>query len=205
MTKPEWGVLANPEQAELRRSTSKEQVLSAIESEVESMQLAIKSIRQILLVSGLTATDLFHDMRRETAFSKEETQLAPRVRMDERRGTPSYYWERTIRHAYPLNGVQTSNFRSKTRSYKAFVRRRGTKTKERMQVYLLSEHVPVLKKSQSVSMKVFAQEPEWVRTAAALIEPQLAELRRLSSALSDVSRSLGRFDRMLHKQADNGR
>ena len=72
-------------------------------------------------------------------------------------------------------------------------------------MYLLSEHVPVLKKSQSVSMKVFAQEPEWVRTAAALIEPQLAELRRLSSALSDVSRSLGRFDRMLHKQADNGR
>lgn len=205
MTQPEWGVLANPEQAELRRSTSKEQVLSAIESEVESMQLAIKSIRQILLVSGLTTTDLFHDMRRETAFSKEETQLAPRVRMDERRGTPSYYWERTIRHAYPLNGVQTSSFRSKTRSYKAFVRRRGTKTKERMQVYLLSEHVPVLKKSQSVSMKVFAQEPEWVRTAAALIEPQLAELRRLSSALSDVSRSLGRFDRMLHKQADNGR
>lgn len=205
MTQPEWGVLANPEQADLRRSTSKEQVLSAIESEVESMQLAIKSIRQILLVSGLTATDLFHDMRRETAFSKEETQLAPRVRMDERRGTPSYYWERTIRHAYPLNGVQTSKFRSKTRSYKAFVRRRGTKTKERMQVYLLSEHVPVLKKSQSVSMKVFAQEPEWVRTAAALIEPQLAELRRLSSALSDVSRSLGRFDRMLHKQADNGR
>lgn len=205
MTQPEWGVLANPEQAELRRSTSKEQVLSAIESEVESMQLAIKSIRQILLVSGLTTTDLFHDMRRETAFSKEETQLAPRVRMDERRGTPSYYWERTIRHAYPLNGVQTNNFRSKTRSYKAFVRRRGTKTKERMQVYLLSEHGPVLKKSQSVSMKVFAQEPEWVRTAAALIEPQLAELRRLSSALSDVSRSLGRFDRMLHKQADNGR
>ena len=69
-----------------------------------------------------------------------------------------------------------------------------------MQVYLLSKHVPLLKKTQSVSMKEFSREPEWVQTAAALIEPQLTELRRLATAIGAVNRDLKRVDQMMKKQ-----
>ncbi len=201
MPRTEWELKADPEQAELRKGLSKEQMESAVFAEIERMRSSVASIRQILLAYGLYVTDLYHDMKRQTTFSPEETQLTPRVRMDDRCGIPSFYWEKTVRRAYPLNTAAANSARGSTRSYQGYVRRKGAKTKERMQVYLLSEHVPILKKTQSVSMKVFEREPEWVQMAAALIEPQLTELRRLSTMVSRVNRTLGVLESALQKSA----
>lgn len=200
MTQRDWNLMADPLQVELRQTLSGEEVADAMQKEIQSLHDGIARIRQLLLIQGLGVTDLFHAMKRETAFSAEETLIAPRVRMDERRGTPNFYWERAIRYAYPLGASQTERREGKTKTYQAFVRRRGSKTKTKMQVYLLSKHVPLLKKTQSVSMKEFTHEPEWVQTAAALIEPQLTDLRRLATAIGDVNRSLCRFEQMMKKQ-----
>ena len=199
MSFPDWKLMTDTKQTESRRGLTKEQVLKAVCSELKTMYSSIARIRRIVFVYGLSVTDFYHDMKRETAFTPEETLVAPRVRLDERRGTPSFYWERTVRHAYPLNKSKANSVRSKTRTFKAFVRRKGAKTKERMQVYLLSKHIPILKKTQSISMKEFSNEPEWARTAATLIEPQLTQLRRLVTTLNGVSRNLIRFDRMVQK------
>ena len=200
MPQIEWELMVDPKQVELRKGLSKEQLEAAADAEIVLMRSSVANIRRMLLIYGLYVTDLYHDMKRGTTFSSEETQLAPRVRMDERRGTPSFYWERTVRRAYPLDTASTDSTRGSKRSYQGYVRRRGAKVKERMQVYLLSEHVPLLKKNQSVSMKVFEKEPEWVRVAAALIEPQLTELRRLATAIGAVNRSLSRFEQMMKKK-----
>lgn len=200
MTQRDWTLMADPQQAELRWSLASGEIAEAMQAEIRVLHDGIAKIRQLLLIQGLGVTDIFHAMKHETAFSEEETLIAPRVRMDERRGTPNFYWERTIRHSYPLGASQAERRAGKTRTYQAFVRRQGSKTKTKMQVYLLSKHVPLLKKTQSVSMKEFSQEPEWVRTAAALIEPQLTELRRLATAIGTVNRSLCRFEQMLKKQ-----
>lgn len=200
MTQRDWNLMADPQQVELRRTLVSEEIAEAMQAEIQILHDGIAKIRQLLLIQGLGVTDIFHAMKHDTAFSEEETLIAPRVRMDERRGTPNFYWERTIRHAYPLGASQTERRAGKTKTYQAFVRRKGSTTKTKMQVYLLSKHVPLLKKTQSVSMKEFAHEPEWVRTAAALIEPQLAELRRLATAIGVVNRDLSRFEQMMKKQ-----
>lgn len=194
------GELSDPQKAGLRRGLAHGEIAEAMQLEIEVMHSAIAKIRQLLLIQGLCVTDVFHELKRETSFTAEETLLVPRVRMDVRRGTPSFYWERVVRHAYPLGASESDTHRGKTRSYRAYVRCRGAKTKTQMQVYLLSKHVPLLKKTQSVSMKEFAHEPEWVQTAAALIEPQLTDLRRLATAIGAVNRSLCRFEQMMKKQ-----
>lgn len=192
--------LSNPQKTELRRGLTNGAIAKAMQTEIDVMRSAIAKIRQLLLIQGLCVTDVFHELKRETSFTVEETLIAPRVRMDERRGTPNFYWERTIRHAYPLGTSPIVERGERTRNYQAFVRRHGAKTKTKMQVYLLSKHVPLLKKSQSVSMKEFSQEPEWVQTAAALIEPRLTELRRLAIAIGVVNRDLSRFEQTMKKQ-----
>lgn len=200
MTQRDWNLMADPQQVELRRTLASEEIAEAMQAEIQILHDGIAKIRQLLLIQGLGVTDIFHAMKHETAFSGEETLIAPRVRMDERRGTPSFYWERTIRHAYPLGVSRATGREEKTKTYQAYVRCRGSKTKTKMQVYLLSKHMPLLKKTQSVSMKEFSREPEWVQTAAALIEPQLTELRRLATAIGAVNRDLKRVEQMMKKQ-----
>lgn len=54
-------------------------------------------------------------------------------------------------------------------------------------------------------MKEFTHEPEWVQTAAALIEPQLTDLRRLATAIGAVNRSLCRFEQMMKNKPRRSR
>ena len=125
------------------------------------------------------------------AFTREETLLAPRVRMDARYGTPSFFWERTVRHAYPLTARQPQKT-SRTRTYTAYIPRKGSRQKEKMRVYLLSKHIPVVKKTSSVPDSVFDSEPAWAQTAAHLIEPELTELRKQAKAVSRLSQAVMR-------------
>lgn len=168
---------------------------------VSQMRNAVEALRQSLFRQGRTATDLYIQMAKENAFGPEETKLLPRVRLDKRYGTPSFYWERMIRHVYPTTSAKPLvKTPGKGRSYEAFVRRKGSPKKEKMRVVLLSEHVPINRKTLSVPMRVFDREPEWARLAAQLIEPQLTALRVQNKALSDISRSLIRLVRLMEKE-----
>lgn len=126
--------LSDPQKTELRRGLTNDAIAKAMQAEIEVMRSAIATIRQLLLIQGLCVTDVFHELRRETSFTAEETLIAPRVRTDERRGTPNFYWERTIRHAYPLGTTPIAKREGRARNYQAFVRRHGSKTKTKMHV-----------------------------------------------------------------------
>lgn len=172
---------------------------------VGQMQKAVEALRQSLFRQGRTATDLYIQMAKENAFGPDETKLFPRVRLDKRYGSPSFYWERLIRHVYPITPTKPLvKTPGKGRSYEAFVRRKGSSKKEKMRVVLLSEHVPINKKTLSVPMRVFDGEPEWARLAAQLIEPQLTALRVQNKALSDISRALIRLVRLMEKDNIDG-
>lgn len=196
-----WSDLAAPGRVGERSQLTNEDFERALATGVSDLEDIIADLRWCLLVRGLAVTDLYFKMSRENAFSKEETLLVPRIRMDERYGTPSFYWERTIRHAYPLTsrGKMQPN-KGKGRSYEAYVRCKGAVKKEKMRVVLLSKHVPINKTTLSVSMKEFDKEPEWARMAAQLVEPELVELRRQAKALSAVSRAVKNFSRLVKRE-----
>ena len=191
MTAVDWESLAQKEALPERQQLSREDYEQALRSEIDALQKTVATIRQILYVRGLAVTDIYHQMVKDNAFTREETLLAPRVRMDARYGTPSFFWERTVRHAYPLTARQPQKT-SRTRTYTAYIPRKGSRQKEKMRVYLLSKHIPVVKKTSSVPDSVFDSEPAWAQTAAHLIEPELTELRKQAKAVSRLSQAVMR-------------
>lgn len=201
----DWSELARQEKAQQRLDLSDEDFREAIEAETICIREAIGRVRLILLVQGLAATDIYLQMAKSNAFTKEETLINPRVRMDPRYGTPSFYWEKTIRHAFSLGSSATPKKPSRTRTYDAWVRRKGAKQKEKMHVALLSEHVPINKKTLSVSLAAFANEPKWVQLAAGLLEPKLTRLRVLTKTLSAISRLLYHLQSLIDKNNNEAR
>ena len=147
-------------------------------------------LQQLLQPSETPIAESASDSPQRITY-REETLLAPRVRMDARYGTPSFFWERTVRHAYPLTARQPQK-PSRTRTYTAYIPRKGSRQKEKMRVYLLSKHIPVVKKTSSVPDSVFDSEPAWAQTAAHLIEPELTELRKQAKAVSRLSQAVMR-------------
>ena len=98
MTDLDWKLLSQKGQLSARRHLTIQDTRSSIISEVRKIQKSIETIRYALLVEGLIETDAYHETARENRFNSEETTIAPRVRLDKRYGTPSFYWERTLRH-----------------------------------------------------------------------------------------------------------
>ena len=198
----DWTELSRQENAQQRLELTDEDFKEAIKAESTRIREAIERTRQILLVQGLASTDIYLQMAKGNAFTKEETLINPRVRIDPRYGTPSFYWEKTVRHAFSLGANATPKKPSRTRTYDAWVRRKGSKQKEKMHVALLSEHVPINKKTLSVSLSVFAKEPNWVQLAARLLEPKLTRLRVLAKTLSALSRLLFHFQSLIDKDTN---
>ena len=194
-------MLAETESADERARITEQTFQDSLSEGINKMEAAIAELRQILLVKGLAATDVYFAMVKENAFGKDEARIVPRVRMDARYGTPTFYWEKVIRHAFALTSqkpLRKNNGRG--RSYEAYVRRKGAKQKEKMRVVLLSEHVPINKTTLSVSMSVFSKEPDWAQLSAQLIEPELTRLRRQAKSLSSVSRAVKQFARLVKQQ-----
>ena len=200
----DWHQLAEAASTDKRARITEEIFQVGLRDGIDKVESAIAELRQILLVKGLAATDVYFAMAKENAFGKDATRIVPRVRMDARYGTPSFYWEKLIRHAFVLTTrrpTRKSNGRGK--SYEAYVRRKGSKQKEKMRVVLMSEHVPINKTTLSVSMAAFCNEPEWAQLSVQLIEPELTELRRQAKALSSISRAVKQFARMVKPQKDS--
>ena len=183
----EWHRLFGADCENLRSEISEEDIEKGLIDKVKTINEAIEILRQILFVAGLKATDGYLVMSKENAFTKEGTLINPRVRIDRRYKTPSFYWERTIRYAVPASVAKKS---TKTKNYETYAPINGSKTKRKVRVYLASEHVPINKKNLMTSMSNFEKEPVWVRTAAQLIEPKLSKLRKLNKDLSNINKQV---------------
>lgn len=187
MRKEDWAELSVNDNKILRAKLTDQIVIEALQEQLGLISDSIETIRLIFLSAGLKATDSYIEMSKKYAFTKDETLINPRVRMDSRYKTPSFFWEKTIRHVMPLNTKVKSG---STRSYEAYVRVKGSATKKKMRVYLLSKHVPVNARTKMTTMSNFENEPTWARMAAELIEPKLTLLRKLSCDLSNISRQI---------------
>lgn len=184
MLSPEIVKASELESQAERARLSVEQMDEAVQSELDTIHEAVANLRVLLYVRGLKATDTYVDMAKESAFTKEETHILPRVRMDKRHGTPSFYWERVIRHTHV--GAQKRS--AKTRQYTAWVSRKGSRTKQKALVSLMSEHIPINKRTQQTSASHFSKEPTWAQSAFAWVEHELVPLRRQSNLLSSLHR-----------------
>lgn len=194
----DWNKLAETASTEERALVTEEIFREGLQEGLDKMEAAIAELRRILFVKGLATTDVYFAMVKENAFGKDEAHIVPRVRMDARYGTPTFYWERVIRHAFALTkrrAPRKTNGRG--RSYEAYVRRKGAKQKEKMRVVLMSEHVPINKTTLTVPMTSFDKEPDWAQLSAQLIEPELAKLRRQAKSLSNASRAVKQFARLV--------
>ena len=182
-----WYRLIGADCKNLRFELSERDLEKGLIDQVKTINEAIEISRQILFVAGLKATDGYLIMSKENAFTKEETLINPRVRIDQRYKTPSFYWERTVRHMVPVSVAKKS---TKTKNYETYVPINGSKIKRKVRVYLSSEHIPINKKNLMTSMSNFEKEPVWVRTAAQLIEPKLSKLRKLNKDLSNINKQV---------------
>ena len=187
MRKEDWAELSVNDNKILRAKLTDQIVIEALQEQLGLISDSIEAMRLIFLSAGLKATDSYIEMSKKYAFTKDETLINPRVRMDSRYKTPSFFWEKTIRHVMPLSTKVKSG---STRSYEAYVRVKGSATKKKMRVYLLSKHVPVNTRTKMTTMSNFENGPTWARMAAELIEPKLTLLRKLSCDLSNISRQI---------------
>ena len=183
----DWDGLMKMDGRQERADLSDEDITDALRNELIGMSESVATIRKILFVAGLKNTDDYVAMSKKNAFGKEETLINPRVRWDERYQTPSFFWERTIRHVMPLSKRTVP---SSTRSYEAYVPVIGSKVKQKRRVFLFSKHIPVNKRTQLTSISNFENEPLWAKTAAELIEAKLVLLRRRSKELSNINKQL---------------
>lgn len=177
-----------------RELISEDDIQGIVQEEIKHMKSSLQRIRVAYYLLGLKATDPFYQMMRSSMYTAQRTTLCPRVRFDQRYQTPSFAWERIHQHIVAARtGGRPQTKAGAGRSYMAFVRRKGAAKKEKAKVVLTAEHVPINKKSLSISPSAFDNEPEWARVSGLLIDRKLSELRKRTRALSHISRAIVRF------------
>ena len=170
---------------------------SLISTEVNNILSSIQILRALLFWQGRLASNAYFQTAQNTLFTQEETKIRPRVRWrNDQGGTPSFSWERTIRMIQDFDKdtrIQSKN--GKGKSYKAFVRTKSNACKKKVKVVLMSEHVPLLKRTGTISETTFQNEPFWAKVAGMETEQQLALLRQLCRLLGAATTSIKAFDK----------
>lgn len=198
MLREELMSAATSKDVERRRNLlSDQQEAEFVRERLEQIEEAIKDLRTLLYFRGVRETDVYYTAAKKAAFTKDNTNLSPRVRWDNRYGTPSFSWERLHRKAHMIGtGVSVKTACGKGKSYEAWVTRGKSKAKEKMRVVLTSEHVSLRASSQSISPSEFTNEPLWARVVGLETEVKLTELRRKNRVLADIGRLLARLKAM---------
>lgn len=180
-----------------RNLLSEQQEAEFVRERLEHIEETLKDLRTLLYFRGVRETDVYYTAAKKAAFTKDNTNLSPRVRWDNRYGTPSFSWERLHRKAHMLGtGASVKKACGKGKSYEAWVTRGKSKSKEKMRVVLTSEHVSLRARSQSISPSEFSNEPLWARVVGLETEVKLTELRRKNRVLADIGRLLARLKAM---------
>lgn len=191
--------------AERRRTLfSEQQEAEFVQIRLEQIEEALKDLRTLLYFRGVRETDVYYNAAKKSAFTKDNTDLSPRVRWDARYGTPSFSWERVHRNPHMLGtGKSVKTSCGKGKSYEAWVPRGKSKAKEKMRVVLTSEHISLRARSMSISPSVFANEPLWARVVGMETEAKLTTLRKENRVLADIGRLLARLKLMESGKEDS--
>lgn len=185
---------ASKDEARRRSFFSGDEEAAYVKERIEQIEEALRDLRSLLYFRGVRETDVFYNAAKQSAFTKDGTNLSLRVRWDERYGTPSFSWERLCRKPHLLGtGAPVKQACGKGKSYVAWVNRGKSKAKEKMRVVLTSEHIPLRARTQSISERVFDNEPLWVRVVGLETEAKLTQLRRSNRILADMGRLIARF------------
>lgn len=194
----EWFRLANSNDPQERAAIQPDCACNHLTEQVAALKQAVEEARAVLYFLGKRATDDYYATAKEHRFSSEETKISPRVRIDPRYGTPSFYWERLKRRFFRTTAATKPREKNgRGRSYIAYVPVNGSKSKVRMKVVLTSEHVKINHRTLRIASSEFAGEPEWARLTGELVEDQLQIIRRLNRQLSSLSRSISQLEKLV--------
>ena len=183
-----------------RLKVSRSELSELIAFLVEQIEEATAGIRAALFLEGMLDTDFYHAKAKKAAFTAEETKVLPRVRWDDRHGTPSFQWEVLTRRTHPIAPGRTPGARRPgTRGYVAYVLKGKSSAKAKMYVTLSSKTVPLRKGTDGISPTTFSKEPEWSQIAGEDAEAKLRILRKQEKQLADIRRRLAVFKQLMQR------
>ena len=183
-----------------RVQVNRDELSALIADLVVQMEEATAGIRAALFLSGMLDTDFYYSKAKKSAFTTEETKVLPRVRWDERHGTPNFQWEILTRRAHPIAPGRTPGVRRPgAHGYIAYVRKGNSKTKSKMYVTLSSKTVPLRKGTDGISPTTFNKEPDWAQIAGEDAEAKLRILRKQEKQLADIRRRLAVFKQLMQR------
>ena len=194
-----WFSLAALPLAERQGKVDDRMLACRLKELTEAVRQAVQEGRELLYLRGLLATDAYHEAAKENLYTSDETAIAPRVRWDKKSGFPTFYWERVVKRMYPLSASgPVSAGKGRGKSYKAtiLVGKGDRARKVSRKVVLLSEHVRLCGRTDSIPPATFNGEPLWSRTLGPLAEEKLTILRKQSKVLSQINRCLIRLQEL---------
>lgn len=180
-----------------RQNIREEQLHRFEEETLLTIEQAVVSLRQLLYLRGILVTDFYHAKCKEMAFSPEETKILPRVRMDARYGSPSFFWERLTRRTKPISEADAKKFEKRPGTYIGYVNRGGRKTRDRVLVRLSAKVIPLQKDTDSIASTAFDKEPVWAQIAGESAEAQLRVLRKKAKQVSAMVQHLAQLKRLV--------
>ena len=162
-----------------------------LDEQITTLEHIVKNCRVGLYIQGLTASDVYHAMAKKEAFKNERTRVLPRVRWDERYGTPSFGWETITCKYFPVSpDVPTSKTGTHGRNYVAYVRRNKQATPQKMRVVILAQSIHIQKATDGIAPSAFDKEPDWAQFAGEATEKKLRPLRKQLKLIANISRQL---------------
>ena len=202
-----WRSLAGLPVADRRAKIDDQALARHVKEFASSTRQAVQEMRELLYLRGLLASDAYFEAAKENLYTENETAITPRIRWDEKSGTATFYWERTVKHIYPLApSAAIHPNKGKGKSYKAVFKigKGANARKVTRKVVLLSEHVRLSQRTDSIAPSTFQKEPLWSRTLGPLTEEKLTVLRKQSKLLTQINRCLNRL-LQLEDEAEAGK
>lgn len=184
----------------MRHSIHEHELDTCLSDEITAIETAVGNLRAILFLKGILATDFYHSKAKEMAFSREETKVLPRVRWDDRYGTPCFQWERLTRRTFPISEREAKQFKKTRGTYVGLVKRNGRKV--RMKVCLSGKVVPLQKATDAVARSTFDKEPAWAQFAGESAEAKLRQLRKQARQITAIAKHLSLLKTLVKVKED---
>lgn len=196
-----WFDLANEKIDSRRDKALYGEVETFCQHQLDTIQECIQQLREAIFFRGRLVSDTYYETAKNSLYTEQETTVNPRVRWDANNGTPHFYWEKTLRRVFAIGRSEpVTKSVGKGRSYVAYVRCKGAKSKQRMRVVLASKYIRLNARTQSISMTAFKDEPAWAKVTGELTEQKLTVLRKQAKLLADISASVARYRRLETKE-----
>lgn len=183
-----------------RHSLRQGELNTCVLEKVTVIEKAVGDLRALLFLQGVVATDFYYSKAKEMAFSEEETKVLPRVRWDDRYGTPCFQWERLVRRTFPISESEARRFKKTRGTYVGLVKKNGRKV--RMRVCLSGKVVPLQKATDAIARSTFDKEPPWAQFAGESAEAKLRQLRKMARQVTAIVKHLSLLKTLAMEKED---